>query len=54
MASQFDKQDAERQKALLLFRSGNSKAEIGRELGKDKKQVAKMLAEAIRAHGHGR
>ena len=40
---------------LRLFKEGKSKAEIGKEMGKDKKQVAKILARAIRAKGeqHG-
>lgn len=41
--------------ALRLFKEGKSKAEIGKVLGKDKKQVAKILARAIHAKGeqHG-
>lgn len=41
--------------ALRLFQEGKSKAEIGREMGKDKKQVSKLLARAIREKGaqHG-
>ena len=35
--------------ALRLFQAGKSKAEIGRELGKDKKAVSKLLARAISA-----
>lgn len=34
---------------LRLFQAGKSKAEIGRELGKDKKAVSKLLARAISA-----
>lgn len=33
--------------ALRMWKSGKSKAEIGKILGKDKKQVAKLLATAI-------
>jgi len=33
--------------SLRLFQEGKSKAEIGKILGKDKKQVAKLLARAI-------
>lgn len=36
---------------LRLFREGKSKAEIGKVMGKDKKQVAKLLARAIQARG---
>ena len=32
-----------------MFRSGKSKADIGRELGKDKKAVGKIIAQAMRA-----
>lgn len=35
--------------ALRLFQEGKSKAEIGRELGRDKKAVSKILARAIAA-----
>jgi DNA-binding CsgD family transcriptional regulator len=38
---------------LRLFRSGMSKAEIGRQYGMDKKQVGNLLAKAIRESGHG-
>ena len=38
----------ERARVLALFRSGKSKAEIGKELGRDKKAVGKLLAQAIR------
>lgn len=31
-----------------MFKAGRSKAEIARELGKDKKAVGKLLAQAIR------
>ena len=41
--------------ALRLFREGKSKADIGKVMGKDKKQVSKILARAIQAKGeqHG-
>lgn len=41
--------------ALRLFKEGKSKAEIGKVIGKDKKQVAKILARAIKgdSNGHG-
>lgn len=37
-----------------MFRSGKSKADIGRELGKDKKAVGKIIAQAMRAKEDGR
>ena len=45
---------AEMKEVLALFRSGKSKAEIGREIGRDKKQVGIILAKAIKevAHEH--
>ena len=41
--------------ALKLFQEGKSKAEIGKAMGKDKKQVVKLLSRAMRARGekHG-
>ena len=36
-----------------LFKAGKSKAEIGRVIGKDKKAVGKILAQAIRGMGNG-
>lgn len=33
--------------ALRLFKQGKSKAEIGREIGRDKQAVSKILARAI-------
>lgn len=47
-------ESGERARVLALFRSGKSKAEIGKELGRDKKAVARLLAEAIRGCGNGR
>lgn len=40
--------------AIRLFMSGKSKAEIGKEMGKPKKQVEKLLARAIKAKGEQR
>lgn len=40
--------------ALRLFRAGKSKAEIGKLLGKDKKQVAVLLAKAMKELGNGK
>lgn len=39
--------------ALRLFKEGKSKAEIGKVIGKDKKQVSKILARAIRGDSNG-
>lgn len=52
MASESCAAIGEQQKVLKLFRAGNSKAEIARELGKEKKDVAKLLAQAIREIGN--
>lgn len=41
-------------RVLAMFRSGVSKADIAREIGKEKKQVGRILAEAIKGIGHGR
>ena len=35
-----------------LFKAGKSKAEIGKLIGKDKKAVGKILAQAIRSMGN--
>jgi len=48
MANESCAANGERQKALEMFRSGKSKADIGRELGKDKKAVGKIIAQAMR------
>jgi hypothetical protein len=49
MASESCAANGERQEVLAMFRSGKSKADIGRELGKDKKAVGKIIAQAMRA-----
>lgn len=49
MASESCAAIGERQEVLAMFRSGKSKADIGRELGKDKKAVGKIIAQAMRA-----
>jgi hypothetical protein len=54
MASANQSETGERARVLALFRSGKSKSEIGKAIGRDKKQVARMLAEAIRGCGDGR
>jgi len=48
MASESCAAIGERQEVLAMFRSGKSKADIGRELGKDKKAVGKIIAQAMR------
>lgn len=39
---------AEQARIMALFKQGRSKSEIGREIGKTKEQVGKILAVAIR------
>lgn len=38
---------SEQARVMALFKEGRSKAEIGREIGKGKKAVAKILAQAM-------
>ena len=38
-------------RVLTMFRAGSSKADIARAIGKEKKQVGRILAEAIRNVG---
>ena len=40
-------------RVLNMFRSGSSKADIARAIGKEKKQVGRILAEAIKGCGNG-
>ena len=40
-------------RVLAMFRSGSSKADIARAIGKEKKQVGRILAEAIKEVGNG-
>lgn len=54
MASTFASEAGERQKVMALFKAGRSKSEIGREIGKDKKAVGRILAQAIKESGNGR
>lgn len=54
MANKSCAANGERQKVLAMFRSGKSKAEIGRELDKDKKAVGKIIAQAMREKEDGR
>lgn len=53
MANESCAANGERQKVLAMFRSGKSKADIGRELGKDKKAVGKIIAQAMREKEYG-
>lgn len=48
-------QESDEEMALRLFQEGKSKADIGKVMGRDKKQVAKLLTRAMRAKGeqHG-
>lgn len=52
MATSCCDQRAEQQRVMEMFRAGRSKADIGREIGKDKKAVAKILAVAMREAGN--
>lgn len=45
---------AEQARVMALFKQGCSKSEIGREIGKTKEQVGKMLAVAIKETSDGR
>lgn len=58
MANESCAASGERQKVMDMFRAGRSKADIGRELGKDKKTVGKIIAQAMREkedrHGSAR
>lgn len=58
MANESCAASGERQKVMGMFRAGRSKADIGRELGKDKKTVGKIIAQAMREkedrHGSAR
>ena len=38
---------------MELFKSGHSKAEIGRAIGKTRDQVKKIIAQAIKGAGRG-
>lgn len=51
MASECFGARSEQQRVMEMFRAGRSKAEIGREIGKDKKVIGKILAQAIRCMG---
>lgn len=44
----------EQQRVMALFKQGRSKSEIGREIGKTKEQVGRLLAVAIKEAGNGR
>lgn len=51
MASGKNEAGDEAAQVLSLFRGGKSKSEIGRQIGKDKKAVERILASAIRNCG---
>ena len=51
MANECCEARSEQQRVMDLFKSGKSKAEIGKLIGKTKAQVAKILAVAIREMG---
>lgn len=53
MASESETAKAERAQALALFRDGRTKAEIAHALGKERKAVSKLIAQAVREQGHG-
>lgn len=44
---------AEQKRVMELFQQGRSKAVIGREIGKDKKAVWKIISQAIRGKANG-
>lgn len=48
MATTYFDPKGEQGRVMALFKQGRSKSEIAREIGKDKKAVAKLLAQAIR------
>jgi len=54
MANESFASKSEQARVMALFKAGRSKAEIGREIGKDKKAVGKILAQAIKEAGNGR
>lgn len=54
MANESFAASGEQARVMALFKAGQSKAEIGRAIGKDKKSVGKILAQAIRETGNGR
>lgn len=51
MANESFAQVSDQARVMALFKAGRSKVEIGREIGKDKKAVGNILAQAIRAKG---
>ena len=54
MTSEHCEAKAEQARVMALFKQGRSKSEIGREIGKTKEQVGKMLAVAIKETSDGR
>jgi len=53
MASESEVARQESAIALALFREGRTKAEIAHALGKERKAVSKLIAQAIREQGNG-
>lgn len=48
MESRADKPGSLHERVLAMFQDGKSKADIAKAIGKDRKQVGKLLSEAIR------
>lgn len=48
MESKVEAMASLRERVLAMFQSGASKADIAKAVGKDRKQVGKLLSEAIR------
>ncbi len=48
MTSEHCEAKAEQARVMALFKQGRSKSEIGREIGKTKEQVGRLIAVAIR------
>lgn len=49
MANESFAWSSEQARVMALFKEGRSKSEIGQEIGKDKKAVGKILAQAMNA-----
>ena len=54
MTSEQCEAKAEQVRVMALFKQGRSKSEIGREIGKTKEQVGRLLAQAIKETSDGR
>ena len=48
MESRGDKFESLHERVLAMFHDGKSKSDIAKAIGKDRKQVGKLLSEAIR------